>query len=458
MSRKGWRKFAKSKFWSWFTLGGNKVADALYSMFTPDYRKWVEQQEFEQRVKDKGYTLEEWFAAFPDQKEYYDSLGQTLGDAIKETVNDASNSDSQIVSALTGVVDNITGQRDIKENVKNRQFQAEQAEIARQWEAEQASIAREWNSIGAQMERAAAAGVNPISIAMQNGGINSSTPAVAPSAPSVPQGSAGLLHNGALDIANTVFSGIGTLAENRLKQSQSDDIVIMRQYNIAEKIAHTDQLKQLTVQAELTAESQVIQNRWLDSLNQATYDNMLRDLGVKDEEIRERRSVSELNAQTVAQIKQDMQLNLQRFNATLPLELQLTEAEINLKTMTVQQVYEEISMRHLQQIEQERRNVQAGAEAESAQLAAGVARATYEDAINSFHNDMIRGAAEAGIAYNDYIYYSARPGSIANIPGYLQHGVTNFIDDIKTRRENRRNKSIKNPPVSISGGSVKGLD
>lgn len=310
----------------------------------------------------------------------------------------------------------ISGNRDVEENEKDRRFQAEQAEIARAWEEEQAAAAREWDSVGAQMERAAAVGINPISIAMQNGGINAPATTSIPSSPGIPAGSSSLMHSGLPDIASTVFQGIGTLAEQRLKISQSDDIVAMRQYNIAEKMANTDHLKALCKGVELSNTAQEIQNTWLDRLNEIEYYNGMKDLGVKDSTIIKNRASAKLDLQQIESCKQDMRLALERFNATLPLEVQLSQAQIANTRMSTKEIYEEICLRHLQQIEQENRNAQSQAEAESAGIQLGIARATYEDAINSFHNDMVKGAAEAGIAYNDYVLYGVTTVPLTHLP------------------------------------------
>lgn len=328
------------------------------------------------------------------------------------TTKDSSHGKS-IEDYFNDYLNTISGNRDVEENEKNRQFQSDQAEIARAWEEEQAAAQREWDSVGAQMERAAALGINPISIAMQSGGINGSATTSIPSSPGIPAGSAALMHSGLPDIAATVFQGVGTLAERRLKLSQSDDIVAMRQYNIAEKMANTDRLKTLCVGAELSNTAQEIQNSWLDRLNEIEYYNGLLDLGVKESTIIKNNTSSKLDLQQIESCRQDMRLALERFNATLPLELQLMSEEINNKSMSTKEIYEEICLRHLQSIEQEQRNIQAASEAEGAQIQTGIAKATYEDAIHAFHNDMVKGAATAGIALNDYIFWAANPQNVA---------------------------------------------
>lgn len=382
------------------------------------------------------------YAADPELRGQFnsDKSAEEIFNSTGEVFRDVAD---YVVDKADKYLNNITGERDTEENEKNRQFQSREAEIQRAWEVEQAKAAREWDSIGAQMERAAKAGVNPISIAMQNGGINSSATTSIPSAPPYPTGSAGLMHNGVLDFASAVFSGIGTFAEQRLKQSQSDDIVAMRQYNIAEKIANTDHLKQLCRGVELSNSAQYIQNQWLDVMNQATYDGMLLENGVRYETILEKRSIQKVNLATHNQIVQDTQLALQKFNATLPLELQLMESQIDFNNMSTKELYEEISLRHLQAIEQESRNRQASAEAGSAEVAESIAKATFEDAINAFHNDMVAGAAKAGLALNDYMYYSVKPGNLANLPGYAATKVGSWFRSKKRKPEYQVNRQVQ---------------
>lgn len=385
----------------------------------------------------------------------YSAFGSDIPDP---SLNESENGYAGLRSAFSGVkrwwnsnvvptaekfINNVTGERDTQENQKNRDFQSDEAQIARDWQAEQAQIAREWDTIGAQMERAVAAGVNPVSIAMQNGGINSSATSPMPSSPGIPAGSSGLMHNGIFDIASAIFGGIGTLAENRLKQTQSDDIVAMRQYNIAEKIANTDHIKQLCRGVELSNSAQYIQNQWLDMMNQATYDGMLLENGVRYETILEKRSIQKVNLVTYNQIYQDTELALKKFNATLPLELQLLESDIDFKRMSTKELYEEVCLRHLQAIEQESRNVQAAAEASSAETSASLAKATFEDAINAFHNDMVAGAARAGISLNDYMYYSVKPGNLANLPGYAATKVGSWFRSKKRKPEYQVNKQVQ---------------
>lgn len=390
-----------------------KIRDAFAHTFNFDaYRNGLRRQYENKILNDYGMSLEEYFAAHPEAKSDYDQLGLSKIDKKWNQLKESIKTNPHVKAAI----ENITGERDTAENAKNREFQSEEATIARVWQEEQAKAAREWDSIGAQMERAAAVGVNPISIAMQNGGIGSSATTSIPSTPGIPAGSASLMHSGMPDLAATVFQGIGTFAEQRLKQSQADDIVAMRQYNIAEKMANTDHLKALCKGVELSNTAQEIQNTWLDRLNEIEYYNGMKDLGVKDSTIIKNRASAKLDLQQIDACKQDMRLALERFNATLPLEVQLSQAQIANTKMSTKEIYEEICLRHLQQIEQENRNVQSAAEAESAGVQAGIARATYEDAINAFHNDMVKGAAEAGVAYNDYVLYGVTTIPLTHLP------------------------------------------
>ena len=77
-------------------------------------------------------------------------------------LNGGENLAREAFNGATGV----TAQREANE--ANKELMQQQ----NQFNAEQAEITRNWNSIGEQMSRAQAAGVNPISVAMANGGAN----------------------------------------------------------------------------------------------------------------------------------------------------------------------------------------------------------------------------------------------------------------------------------------------
>lgn len=66
-------------------------------------------------------------------------------------------------------------------------FQRDEAEKNRKFQSQESAIARQWNAIGAQLQRADAAGVNPFSL-VNNGQYGSAAGAVAPSG-SMPSGS-----------------------------------------------------------------------------------------------------------------------------------------------------------------------------------------------------------------------------------------------------------------------------
>lgn len=66
-------------------------------------------------------------------------------------------------------------------------FQRDEAEKNRKFQSQEAAIARQWNAIGAQLQRADAAGVNPFAL-VNNGQYGSAAGAVAP-AGSMPSGS-----------------------------------------------------------------------------------------------------------------------------------------------------------------------------------------------------------------------------------------------------------------------------
>ena len=70
----------------------------------------------------------------------------------------------------------------------NRKFQSQQSLDARNFSAEQAEIARDWNSIGSQMKRADAAGVNPFAL-VGSGNYGSATGATPASAVGIPSAS-----------------------------------------------------------------------------------------------------------------------------------------------------------------------------------------------------------------------------------------------------------------------------
>lgn len=70
----------------------------------------------------------------------------------------------------------------------NRKFQSQQSLDARNFSAEQAEISRNWNSIGSQLKRADASGVNPFAL-VGSGNYGSATGATPASAVGIPSGS-----------------------------------------------------------------------------------------------------------------------------------------------------------------------------------------------------------------------------------------------------------------------------
>lgn len=233
-----------------------------------------------------------------------------------------------LIGGVTGL---ITSNKASKDAAKQRQWQeqmterqnafnAEQAEINRQFNSEEAAKAREWGSIGSQLSRADAVGVNPYSlVSTGNYGSASSTPATGTpaSAAGVPSPAGPLnfsaetqRYSAVAQLLGAVSTGISSLAnakktgvDTRLLEDTYNDLVRKARAeatqvelnNSYQRFLNT--IKSHTLQQEI--DKIFKENRLLD----AQYNVTDKSIAVMDAQISELLTRADVNAEQKRQIK-----------------------------------------------------------------------------------------------------------------------------------------------------------
>lgn len=213
-------------------------------------------------------------------------------------------------------------QRQWQEQMTERQnaFNAEQAEINRQFNSEEAAKAREWGSIGSQLSRADAVGVNPYSlVSTGNYGSASSTPATGTpaSAAGVPSpagplnfSAETLRYNAVAQLLGAVSTGISSLAnakktgvDTRLLEDTYNDLV-KKAREEATQVELTNSYQRFLNTIKSNTLKQEIdkifkENRLLD----AQYNVSDKSIAVMDSQISELLTRADVNSEEKRQIK-----------------------------------------------------------------------------------------------------------------------------------------------------------
>lgn len=233
-----------------------------------------------------------------------------------------------LVSGVTGLISSSKSSKDAEkqrqwqEKMTERQnaFNAEQAELNRQFNSEEAVKSREWSSIGSQLSRADAAGVNPYSlVSTGNYGSASSTPAMGTpaSAAGVPSPAGPLnfsaetqRYSAVAQLLGAVSTGISSLAnakktgvDTRLLEDTYNDLVRKARAeathvelnNTYQRFLNT--IKSNTLKQEI--DKIFKENRLLD----AQYNVTDKSIAVMDAQISELLTRADVNAEQKRQIK-----------------------------------------------------------------------------------------------------------------------------------------------------------
>lgn len=233
-----------------------------------------------------------------------------------------------IIGGVTGIVSSnkaskdAARQRQWQEKMTERQnaFNAEQAEINRQFNSDEAAKAREWGSIGSQLSRADAAGVNPYSL-VSTGNYGSATSTPASGTPATAAGvpsPAGPLnfsaetqrYNAVAQLLGAVSTGISSLAtakktgvDTRLLEDTYTDLVKKARaeatqvdlQNTYQRFLNT--IKSNTLKEEIDKVFKT--NRLLD----AQYNVTDKSIAVMDSQISELLTRADVNSEQKRQIK-----------------------------------------------------------------------------------------------------------------------------------------------------------
>lgn len=233
-----------------------------------------------------------------------------------------------LIGGVTGLISSNKASKDSErqrkwqEQMTERQnaFNAEQAEINRQFNSDEAAKAREWGSIGSQLSRADAVGVNPYSL-VSTGNYGSATSASASGTPATAAGvpsPAGPLnysaetqrYNAVAQLLGAVSTGISSLAnakktgvDTRLLEDTYKDLVKKaREEATRVELNNTYQrflntIKSNTLKEEI--DKIFKNNRLLD----AQYNVTDKSIAVMDAKISELLTRADVNAEQKRQIK-----------------------------------------------------------------------------------------------------------------------------------------------------------
>lgn len=153
-------------------------------------------------------------------------------------------------------------------NKNNRLMMREQ----NQFNADEAQKTREWESIGAQMERAEDAGVNPVAVAMQNGmTFGGSSSAQASASPTIP------FQSPLSAFANALNTSMQTITTGSYAWEQSKTERAQRQPQIDQMKATAEQLKATTNNLNLDAHYKNIVNEYERDMREWTLNGMKAD-------------------------------------------------------------------------------------------------------------------------------------------------------------------------------------
>lgn len=213
-------------------------------------------------------------------------------------------------------------QRQWQEKMTERQnaFNAEQAELNRQFNSDEAVKSREWSSIGSQLSRADAVGVNPYSL-VSTGNYGSATSTSATGTPASAAGvpsPAGPLtyaaetqrYNGIAQLLSSVTSGVAALAnakktgvDTRLLEDTYNDLVKKAREEATQVELNNSYQRFLNTIKSNTLKQEIDkifkENRLLDAQYNVT-DN---SIAVMDAQISELLTRADVNAQQKRQIK-----------------------------------------------------------------------------------------------------------------------------------------------------------
>lgn len=213
-------------------------------------------------------------------------------------------------------------QRQWQEQMSERQnaFNAEQAEINRQFNSDEAAKAREWGSIGSQLSRADAVGVNPYSlVSTGNYGSATSTPATGtPASSAAVPSPAGPLnfsaetqrYSAVAQLLGAVSTGISSLAnakktgvDTRLLEDTYNDLVKKAREEATQVELNNSYQRFLNTIKSNTLKQEIDkifkENRLLD----AQYNVSDKSIAVMDSQISELLTRADVNSQQKRHIK-----------------------------------------------------------------------------------------------------------------------------------------------------------
>ena len=233
-----------------------------------------------------------------------------------------------LISGVTGIKSSNQASKDAQkqrqwqEKMTERQnaFNAEQAEINRQFNSEEAAKAREWGSIGSQLSRADAVGVNPYSlVSTGNYGSATSTPATGTpaSAAGVPSPAGPLnfsaetqRYSAVAQLLGAVSTGISSLAnakktgvDTRLLEDTYNDLVKKAREEATQVELNNSYQRFINTIKSKTLKQEIDkifkENRLLD----AQYNVTDKSIAVMDAQISELLTRADVNSQQKRQIQ-----------------------------------------------------------------------------------------------------------------------------------------------------------
>ncbi len=225
-------------------------------------------------------------------------------------------------------------QRQWQEKMTERQnaFNAEQAELNRQFNSDEAAKARDWSSIGSQLSRADAVGVNPYSlVSTGNYGSATSTPAsgTPASAAGVPSPAGPLnfsaetqRYNAVAQLLGVVSTGISSLAN--AKKTGVDTRLLEDTYNDLVKKARAEATQADLVNSYQRFINTIKSHTLKEEINKVFKENKLLDaqynvtdksIAVMDAQISELLTRADVNAEQKRQIKRFVDKWLDRLYA-----------------------------------------------------------------------------------------------------------------------------------------------
>lgn len=317
--------------------GGNSKYNLWRYFWDKRYRRLVNQDRYKEEAKKNGYSDEEIEKALSsDEHDWYayegagsdGALGglreglDNAGDWFEEKVgNDGKtkswfeNLGDKLSDVGDALVDNLTGKTQERLNAQQNEFNHNEAQIE-----------REWNSIGSQMERASSAGVNPISIAMQNNGMNFGGTSNAQAS----AGSSGSPSTNILDAVGSGANAFGGVAGGILNLAKTKETTSLLDTQLLINQRNADLITQQYESYKLSNSAQRVVNQWLPYTLKSEVDL--------------KSSMKELNIVERAKVNKVSEQLDKYINEQMPEEIRLIKEQANCSAVDVKRIESQIRL------------------------------------------------------------------------------------------------------------------